>query len=72
MTSTSTIAVQVNGALRELAPGTTILEVIDQMNLDRELVAVEVNHQLVPRRELDRRQIGSGDQIEIVEFVGGG
>lgn len=72
MTPTTPIAIQVNGAAREVAPGTTLLRVIEEMNLDRELVAVEVNRELVPRRELDRRAVDSGDQIEIVEFVGGG
>lgn len=72
MTPTTPIAIQVNGATREVAPGTTILRVIEELNLDRELVAVEVNRELVPRRELDSRRLDAGDQIEIVELVGGG
>jgi len=34
--------------------------------------AVEVNRQLIPRREHDTHQINDGDDIEIVTLVGGG
>ena len=68
----SSISIQVNGATRQVAPGTTLLRVIEEMKLDRDLIAVELNRELVPRRELDRRAVDPGDQIEIVEFVGGG
>ena len=72
MTTATTIAIQLNGAAREVASGTTLLALIEEMKLDRELLAVEVNRDLVPRRALAERTLQPGDQVEIVEFVGGG
>jgi thiamine biosynthesis protein ThiS len=64
--------ITVNGAPREVAPGATILQLIEALGLRRELVAVEVNQQLVRRAKLDGATLSEGDRVEIVEFVGGG
>lgn len=67
-----TIAVQVNGAPREVPAELTVRELVKLLGFEQELVAVEVNQELVPRAEHAGRSICSGDRIEIVEFVGGG
>jgi sulfur carrier protein len=72
MTTATTIAIQLNGATREVASETTLLALIEEMKLDRELVAVELNQNLVPRRQLGEKRLEPGDQVEVVEFVGGG
>jgi thiamine biosynthesis protein ThiS len=66
------ITITVNGDSRELPAGTTALGLIDLLGLKRELVAVEVNQQLVRRVALGERELAAGDVVEIVEFVGGG
>ena len=35
-------------------------------------VAVERNHDVVPRRDYDRTVLAAGDHLEVVGFVGGG
>ena len=40
------------------------------MKTDR--VAVELNHDIVPRDQWERTQLADGDRLEIVHFVGGG
>jgi thiamine biosynthesis protein ThiS len=35
-------------------------------------VAVEVNRELVPRRNFEATQLQEGDHVEIVTLVGGG
>lgn len=72
MTTATRIAIQLNGATREVASGTTLLALIEEMKLDRELLAVELNRNLVPRRQLGEKRLEPGDHVEIVEFVGGG
>lgn len=66
------IAVTVNGAERHLAHGTTVEQLIALMGLDRELVAVELNRELLRRARFDEQRLAAGDRLEIVEFVGGG
>lgn len=67
-----TIAVQVNGAPREVPAELTVRDLVKMLGFEQELVAVEVNQELVPRAEHAGRGVRSGDRIEIVEFVGGG
>ena len=64
--------VQVNGESREL-PGTiTLAELIRQLSLAPERVAIELNREVVRRASWADTQLRDGDQLEIVHFVGGG
>jgi len=61
----------VNGQLREVDEGTTLRALIGQFNLTPEKVAVELNRRLVKSERYDT-PLKSGDEVEIVTFVGGG
>ncbi len=62
---------KVNGADREVPVGTTIGELITLHELTPDRVAVEVNRRLVRTADYSR-VLSSGDEVEIVTFVGGG
>ncbi len=62
----------VNGESRAIEPGTTISDLIRGLRLGGRRVAVELNRDIVPARQFKERRIADGDQIEIVQFVGGG
>lgn len=64
--------VQVNGQSHHLAENATLHQLLDQLALREQRIAVEVNTQLVPRSTFDQYQLQSGDQIEIIHAVGGG
>lgn len=64
--------IEVNGEPREVAPGTTVLGLLDELGLTGVLVAVERNRDIVPRAEHARTAVAEGDRLEIVQFVGGG
>ncbi len=64
--------VTVNGTSREVQPETTVAELVAGFNLHPKFVAVEVNCDLVPRREYPNTRLSEGDQVEIVTLVGGG
>ena len=63
--------VQVNGDPREVAAG-TILELVQELDLDPRKVAVERNLEIVPRALHAMTALAEGDRIELVVFVGGG
>jgi thiamine biosynthesis protein ThiS len=67
-----TISVTVNGSRREVAAGTTVAGLLASLGVERGRVAVERNHDVVPRKEYDHVLLGAGDQVEVVAFVGGG
>ena len=50
----------------------TIAELVRELELAPEKVAVERNGEIVPRSTLGEAPLGDGDTLEIVHFVGGG
>jgi len=50
----------------------TIADLVRELDFAPEKVAVERNGAIVPRSTLGEAQLGDGDQLEIVHFVGGG
>lgn len=62
----------VNGSPREVPVGTTIAQLLDQLELTARGVAVEVNLELVPRARHTEHQLHEADELEVVTLVGGG
>jgi sulfur carrier protein len=66
------LRVELNGESKELAEGTTLLSLIEQLSLAPERVAVELNRDVVRRPDWPATRLSEGDRVEIVHFVGGG
>lgn len=62
----------VNGEAREVPPGQTLRQLVEDMGLEPQGVAVEVNRQVVPRGSHGERVLDEGDQVEVVRAIGGG
>ena len=62
----------INGEPREFAPLSTVWELLAQLGMKPDRVAVELNRELVPRSRWAGTQVSDGDSLEIVHFVGGG
>jgi len=52
--------------------GLTAAELLEELEVVAAGVAVEMNRQVVPRKELSSRKLSEGEEVEIVTFVGGG
>jgi thiamine biosynthesis protein ThiS len=50
----------------------TVSELLARLEIDPRRVAVEHNLVVLKRAAFDHTTIGAGDQVEIVNFVGGG
>lgn len=64
--------VQVNGEVREVPERITLGELVSQLSLAPERLAVELNREVVRRAAWAETEMREGDQVEIVHFVGGG
>ena len=62
----------VNGDPMDLAAGTTITALLEQLKQKPELVVVELNLNILKRDQLASAALKEGDQVEIVHFGGGG
>ena len=62
----------VNGERRQVADGTTAAGLLEQLHVAPERVVVELNLTILKRHQLATTALKPGDQVEIVQFVGGG
>jgi sulfur carrier protein len=66
------LQIVLNGEPRPVAPGTTVAELVESLQLSPRQVAVEINLELVPRAQHGGHVLAAGDRVEIVSLVGGG
>lgn len=62
----------VNGSPRDVKPDASVAFLLQELDLAPIRVAVELNEELVSRKDFDRTDLRPGDRLEIVTFVGGG
>jgi thiamine biosynthesis protein ThiS len=66
------LRIRLNGDPYEVAGPLTVAELLARLEIDARRVAVEHNLVILKRDAFDRTAVGDGDEIEIVNFVGGG
>ena len=66
------LRITLNGEPYDLAGPLTVQELLAQLQIDPRRVAVEHNLTVVKREAFDRTEVNDGDEVEIVNFVGGG
>lgn len=62
----------INGEGRDFNAISTLSELVAQLGMKPDRVAVELNRELVPRDRWPSTRLSDGDKLEIVHFVGGG
>ena len=66
------MTITLNGDAFELAGPATVSDLLVRLDIDARRVAVEHNFVVLKRAAYDATEIRDGDQVEIVNFVGGG
>jgi thiamine biosynthesis protein ThiS len=61
-----------NGKQLDIAQGSNLQALLDQLGMNASRVAVEHNRAIVPRANFATTPLAPGDRVEIVQFVGGG
>ncbi len=64
--------ITLNGDTHEVAGPLTVTELLVQLNIDARRVAVEHNLVVLKRDAFAATMVREGDEVEIVNFVGGG
>jgi sulfur carrier protein len=67
-----TVTVTINGESREVAPGTTVEQLIRQVTSQETGIAAALNGEVVPRRAWPATPLADRDQVEVVAAVQGG
>ena len=66
------LKITLNGEAFEADGPLTVSTLLEQLQIDARRVAVEHNLVVLKRASFDATEIHEGDQVEIVNFVGGG
>lgn len=64
--------IRVNGQEQELPDGLSVTQLLQQLKIQPERVVVELNLAILKRAQHPETALKTGDQVEIVQFVGGG
>ena len=62
----------INGDEKNFPDFLSLTELIEQLEMKGDRVAVELNREIVSRAQWSGTQLKDGDRLEIVHFVGGG
>ena len=68
----SDLRIHVNGELNEYPEGLSLTELITLLELPVQRIAVELNKEVVRRKNWESTVLNDDDRVEIVHFVGGG
>jgi thiamine biosynthesis protein ThiS len=66
------ITLTINGRERQLPAELSLPELLTELGVDRRMVAVAHNGDVIPRATYDDVTVRDGDRIEVVRMVGGG
>jgi thiamine biosynthesis protein ThiS len=66
------VTLTVNGEPKNVPDGLTLAQLVRELGLERNAIAVELNREVVPRDRHGETRLAPGDTLEIVTLVGGG
>ncbi|HQR14441.1 MAG TPA: sulfur carrier protein ThiS [Nitrospira sp.] len=66
------MTIQVNGESRGIGDGHTVAALLRELDIRADRVAVELNLEILDRKDFETRGLREGDRVEILSFIGGG
>jgi sulfur carrier protein len=66
------LKISLNGAEQRIKPSTSVAALLAENGYADRRVAVEINHEIVPKSAHVQRLLHDGDNVEIVHALGGG
>jgi thiamine biosynthesis protein ThiS len=72
MTDPESIFLTINGLGIKLPAGTTLIGFLESKKLPIPAIVVEYNREVLPKGQYDGITLADGDNIEIIQVIGGG
>ena len=72
MNNLNVAKIQLNGVLYEISDGTNLNELLNNLKIQKNKVAIEVNGEIVEKNKYPNLILKKDDKVEIVHFIGGG
>jgi sulfur carrier protein len=72
MNNLNVAKIQLNGETHEINKGTNLNELLNELKIKKNKVAVEINGVIVEKNKYSNLILNKDDKVEIVNFIGGG
>ena len=72
MNNLNVAKIQLNGDPYEVINGTNLNELLNNLKIQKNKVAIEVNGEIVEKNKYPNLILKKDDKVEIVHFIGGG
>ena len=66
------IKIKINGKINKIDDKTKLSDLIKNLKVPLKKVAIELNREIVDKKNLNKISLKLNDKIEIVHFIGGG
>ena len=66
------IKIKINGKINKIDDKTKLSDLIKNLKVPLKKVAIELNREIVDKKNLKKINLKINDKIEIVHFIGGG
>ena len=66
------IKIKLNGKVRSVYDNYSVLDLVKNLKISLKKVAIELNQEIIDKKEINRIILKNNDKIEIVHFIGGG
>ena len=66
------IKIKINGKINKIDDKTKLYDLVKKLKVPLKKVAIELNREIVDKKNLNKINLKVNDKIEIVHFIGGG
>ena len=66
------IKIKINGKINKIDDKTKLSDLVKNLKVPLKIVAIELNREIVNKKNLNKINLKANDKIEIVHFIGGG
>jgi len=72
MNNLNVAKIQLNGHSYEINTGTNLNELLNNLKIQKNKVAIEINGEIIEKKKYIKLILNKNDKVEIVHFIGGG
>ena len=66
------IKIKVNGKVKSISDNFSVLDLVKNLKIPMKKVAIELNQEIIDKKNISKINLKKNDKIEIVHFIGGG
>ena len=66
------IKIKVNGKVQTITDKSKISDLLNKLKIPMKKVAIELNQEIIDKKNINKISLKKDDKVEIVHFIGGG